>query len=85
MLLTPTCTGASLNSKTARLLNGSEQLVVQFVIVLIGRNVDAIKTRKTKEIILKWCYENTSHINTISVPILLSITTVKKNKFNEDA
>lgn len=53
LLLTSACIGNSLYSKTACLLDGSEQLVVKFVIVLVGRNVDPIKTGKTEENILK--------------------------------
>lgn len=45
-LLSPTSarTDNSFYRKTARLLNGSEQFVVKFVVVLVGRNVDPIKT-----------------------------------------
>lgn len=39
----------SLYSKAARLLDGSEQLVVQFVVVLVGRNVDPIETGEEKK------------------------------------
>lgn len=36
--------GDSLYSEAARLLDGGEQLVVQFVVVLVGRNVNPVKT-----------------------------------------
>lgn len=38
--------GNSLDSEAARLLNGSEQLVVELVVVFIGRNVNPIETGK---------------------------------------
>lgn len=47
LLLSSACISDSLYSKAARLLDGSEQLVVQFVIMLVGRNVDPIKTGNT--------------------------------------
>lgn len=49
LLLSSACTSDSLHSKAARLLDGREQLVVQFVVVLVGRNVDPIETGKTEE------------------------------------
>lgn len=36
--------GDSLDGKATRLLDGSEQLVVQFVVVLVRRNVDPVET-----------------------------------------
>lgn len=44
LLLSSACICDSLNSEAARLFDGSEQLVVQFVIVLVGRNVNPIET-----------------------------------------
>lgn len=38
----------SLHSEAARFLDGSEQLVIQFVIALVGRNVNPVKTAKTQ-------------------------------------
>lgn len=43
LLLSSACTSDSLHSETTRLLDGSEQLVVQFVIVLVRRNVNPIE------------------------------------------
>lgn len=37
----------SLYSKATRFFNGSEQLVIKFVVVLIGRNVNPIETGRT--------------------------------------
>lgn len=49
----------SLHSKAARLLDGSEQLVVEFVVVLVGRNVDPIEAgEKTQRENLKNGSEN---------------------------
>lgn len=48
LLLSSACICDSLNSEAARLFDGSEQLVVQFVIVLVGRNVNPIETGKTE-------------------------------------
>lgn len=49
LLRSSACVSDSLYSKAARLLDGSEQLVVQFVIVLVGRNVNPIEAGKTEE------------------------------------
>lgn len=38
----------SLHGEATRLLDGSEQLVVQLVVVLVGRNVDPVETANTR-------------------------------------
>lgn len=48
LLRSSACVSDSLYSEAARLLDGSEQLVVQFVVVLVGRNVNPIEARKTE-------------------------------------
>lgn len=40
--------GDSLYSKAARLLDGSEQLVVQLVVALIGRNVNPVEAGRQR-------------------------------------
>lgn len=39
----------SLYSEAARLLDGRQQLVVQFVVELVGRNVDPIETKREEK------------------------------------
>lgn len=45
----PCVSSVSLHSKATRLLDSSEQLVIQLVIVLVGRNVDPVEAEQTED------------------------------------